>query len=92
MKLRFERKKLTDETNSSALQQVVGLVQWQNYDKLMNKLFYEKFGTVLESTLDRFQEDKRELKECIRREHSSANVRLIIIQDSFIDFVLSKMI
>lgn len=47
---------------------------WSKADSIMNKLLYEKFGTVLEKKLIEFQDCKAQLKECISKNFGDSMV------------------
>ena len=57
---------------------IVYLSDWHDYDRLMGRVFYEKFGRVLEEKLAEFENRKRQLKDCIRRNFGLNNVYLTI--------------
>ena len=67
---------------------IVYLSDWHDYDRLMGRVFYEKFGRVLEEKLAEFENRKRQLKDCIRRNFGLNNVYL---RDTF-DFLRIKFI
>lgn len=53
------------------LKLVASLMNWANYEKMMGKIFYDKFGKVLEKQVDAFQKTKAELKACIRENYAN---------------------
>jgi hypothetical protein len=53
---------------------VASLVNWDSYDAVMGKIFYQKFGKVLEKTLADFEENKKDLKDCIRKATDNTRV------------------
>jgi len=60
--------------NNSGLNDVSSLVNWSGHDRLMGKIFYQKFGRVLEEKLQLYEQGKRELKECIRRNYEHVGI------------------
>jgi hypothetical protein len=53
--------------NCREMKLMAGLVKWHDYDRLMGKIFYEKFGSVVEEKFNRYEQHKNELKESIRQ-------------------------
>ncbi|KAL7073272.1 hypothetical protein ACQ4LE_007177 [Meloidogyne hapla] len=64
-------KDYADEKKIEDLKLVASLVDWSNYDKTMGKIFYDKFGKVLEQKVDAFQKTKTDLKACIRENYAN---------------------
>lgn len=46
---------------------VASLVHWSGTDRDMGKIFYDKFASALEQEVQSFEENKHNLKECIRK-------------------------
>lgn len=49
------------------LKLIASLVDWSSYDRLMGKIFYEKFGKMLEKKYDELEQTKKDLKEYVRK-------------------------
>uniref|UniRef100_A0A915ECP3 Uncharacterized protein n=1 Tax=Ditylenchus dipsaci TaxID=166011 RepID=A0A915ECP3_9BILA len=56
------------------LRVVASLVDWSNSDKVLNKVFYEKYGKILEEKLTNFQECKAQMKDCIKNNYGDSMV------------------
>lgn len=65
-----------NEATAKKLQEhfvVASLVDWSGYDRMMAKMFYEKFGRVLEEKVADFERQKALLKGCFEKNYGGTS-------------------